>query len=350
MSGLCSWWVQRSYRGKALTNIQTTFFKRSVRCNFKSYPRCLDFWWPLIKRRTVFHDETASELLLNPVFRWGFLGNKNKLDAFEIQLENLSAALGPSQFRQFHDQFVKDIANHSVENNAHNRMLSAMVEVKAILHFAAQGYSIALVHDNHRTKKADFCAKKDGDSTVIEVKYIRPPDKLEEFLLRWWQAQNEVSVEIPLGLLPHLKFESECVPKDWKDELSNSEIADLKKFFTHVFLESDRPQDLKNGHLKVKYVPDRKLPPSPTPLDVRAAHSKETREGIFPKIEGTLKNACAQLETFNDANARVIYLAINLSPDISFLWPDDFSIRLNQLIVDCQCKGIKVIVEKVDYL
>ncbi|MBW1909142.1 MAG: hypothetical protein JRJ11_06320 [Deltaproteobacteria bacterium] len=348
MSALCSWWVRRSCRSKALTNIQIKLFKRSVRCNFKRYHRCLDFWWPLIKRRAAFHDETASELLLNPVFRWGFLGNENKLDAFETQLEKLYAALGPSQFRQFHYQFIEDIANNPVENDAHNRILSAMVEVKAILHFASQGYSISLVHDHKGAKKADFCAKKDGNLTVIEVKYIRPPDKLAEFLLRWWQAQKEVAVEIPLGLLPHLKFE--WVPVESRDELSNSEIAELKEFFTLVLLESDRPQNFVNGRLKVKYIPDRKLPPSTTPLDVKAAHSKEIREGIFPKIEGTLKKACAQLEIVDDAHARVIYLALNLSHDISFLWPDDFSIRLDQLIVDCKGKGVKVIAEEVGYL
>lgn len=348
MRGLCSWWVRRSCRGKALTNIQIKLFKRSTYCNFKRYHRCFDFWWPLIKRRAMFHNETASELLLNPVFRWGFLGNKSKLDAFEIQLKKLYIALGSSQFRLFHDQFIKDIANHPVENDAHNRMLSAMVEINAILQFASQGYSIVLVHDDKGAKKADFFAKKDKNLTVIEVKYIRPPDKLAEFLLRWWQAQKEVAIKIPLGLLPHLKFE--WMPVESRNELSNSEIAELKEFFTLVLLESDSPQNFVNGRLKVQYVPDRKLPPSTKPLDVKAANSKQIRKGIFPKLEGTLKKACAQLDVFDDVDERVIYLALNLSPDISFLWPDDFSTRLDQLIVDFQGKGVKVIAEKVGYL
>ena len=348
MSAFCSWWVRRSCRSKALTDIHIKLFERSVRCNLKRYHRCLDFWWPLIMRRAARHDESASELLLNPVFRWSFLGTENSLDASESQLEKLYTALGPSQFRQFHDQFIEDIANHQVENDAHNRMLSAMVEVKAILHFASQGYGILLVHDHTEEKKADFRAKKDGNLSVIEVKYIRPPDKLEEFLFRWWQAQKEVASRIPLGLLPHLKFE--WVPLESRNELSNSEIAQLKEFFTLVLLESDRPQSLVNGRLDVKYIPNRKLPPAITPLDVKAEHSKEVREGIFPKIESTLKKACAQLEIADDAQNRVIFLALNLSLDIPFLWPDDFSKRLDELTARCQREGVRVIVEKVDYL
>ena len=100
----------------------------------------------------------------------------------------------------------------------------------------------------------------------------------------------------------------------------------------------------------MKYIPHRKLPPATTPLDIKATNSKETREGIFPKIEATLRKACSQLEIVDEAHARVIYLALNLSPDISFLWPDDFSICLDELTAECQSKGVQVIVEKVGYL
>ena len=246
-------------RIKVPTDIPTKFFTGSVLRNLKRYRRCLEFWWPLIQRRAVFHGETASDLLLNPVFRWAFLKNEKKLGAVENQLEQLCGALGPSEFRWFQDQFVDDLANHPVENDAHNRMLSALVEVKAMLDFAFEGHSITLIHDNKGKRKPDFCAKKDGELRLVEVKYIRPPDKLQEFLFRWWQAQNEVSIDRPLGRLPHLKFEWQ--PIQSRNELSKTEIGELNKFFTHVFLQSKCPHNLANGRFEVKYIPDRRLPP-----------------------------------------------------------------------------------------
>ena len=86
------------------------------------------------------------------------------------------------------------------------------------------------------------------------------------------------------------------------------------------------------------------------PLDVQAADSKIIRKGVFPKIENTLENACAQLEKFDGADVHVVYLAINLSIDISFLWPEDFLMHLNQIIEDSKRKGIEVLCKEVGYL
>lgn len=157
-----------------------------------------------------------------------------------------------------------------------------------------------------------------------------------------------MAVETPLGLLPHLKFEWE--PLESREELSNSEIAELKKFFNLVLLESHRPHDCVKNSLQLKYVPDRKPPTSTTPLDVMAVHSREVRRGIFPKIERIIKNASDQLTSHANAHARVIYLALNLSPDISFFWPDDLSTHLDQLVRDWQGKGVTVIAEEIGYL
>ncbi len=344
-----------SCRSMALTDISTNLFKSSVQCNLQQYPHCLQFWWPLIERRVALHNSTASELLLNPVFRWAFLGNRNKLDLFEIQLDQLCFALGTAQFRRFCDRFIEDTSRHPIENDAHNRMLSAYVEIQAILHFASQGYSIELADDNKANKagkKPDFCAKKNATLTVVEAKYIRPPDKLLEFLLRWWQAQDEIAVDMPLGPLPYIKFEwEEWEPVVSRNELSQSEISGLKEFFTRVFLESNHFRSFTGDRLKIKYEPDRKLPISPITIPDQIAHSKKNREGIFPKIEMILENACVQLKSaFGGTYAHFIYLAINKSPDIVFLWQDDFSIRLNRLIEDEQRKGVEVIYKEVGYL
>ena len=99
-----------------------------------------------------------------------------------------------------------------------------------------------MIPDRDRGKRADFTAHKDGQSKVVEVKYIRPPDKLEEFLFRWWQAQKEVAGTIPLGPLPHLMFEWTAIES--RTEISYSEILCLKTFFTNVLLEPNRPQSV----------------------------------------------------------------------------------------------------------
>jgi hypothetical protein len=281
------------------------------------------------------------------VFRWSFLGCPTKLGTLESQLRTLQAALGLAAFRRYRDTLVDDMGNHPLENDAHNRMLCAMVEVQAILHFASQGYVISLIPRCAGTKKPDFKAQINGQATLVEVKYIRPPDKLEDFLLRWWQAQKEVGGP-SLGPLPHLMFE--WTPIESRDEMSADEIAHLGAFFTSVFRVPNRAQSIHSGRLDIRYQPDRSLPPTTTPLHVQARNSKARREGLFQKIQATLDTACAQLATPDATHHRVIYLGMNLAPDIDFLWPEDFCERLRDLCAQYERKGVEVIPKRVAYL
>ncbi len=348
MRTIYSGWVRRSCHGRAIAAVSLRLFRRTTRCNLRNYPRFTQFWWPIIEARAALHQVSAEDLLLNPIFRWAFLARTNKLNAFENQLTNLEAALGSAQLQAFRQQLLIDIANHPVENDAHNRLLSAMTEIRATLRFSSEGYAITLIprHKNQRTP--DFRIDKDSLSSLVEVKYVRPPDKLEEYLLRWWQAQREVAREIPQGLIPHLEFEWE--PIESREELSQDEITTLKDFFVTVFQEPDQARNLKSGRLNVRYVPNRRLPITPVPLHETAALSEARREGIFAKIIGIFEHASSQLTASEESHRCTIFLAINLSPDIDFLWRERFDERLGALRQELSDKGVQTVIEEVGYL
>lgn len=245
-------------------SISVALFKRLSLKNIKKYPGCLQFWWPIIESRAKRYDSSAGDLLMNPVFRWVFLNSSNELGAIENQIKLLKVALGYKQFRTFHEQLLQDIFNHPIENEAHNRLLSAMAEIKAILRFASEGHTITLIPRQNNQRTPDFRTNKESQSCMVEVKYIRPPDKLEEYLLRWWQAQKEVAKVIPQGLLPHLKFD--WVPIESRDELENEEIDSLKVLFKKAVQQPEKFSELKIGRLILRYIPNRKLQAAIEPL------------------------------------------------------------------------------------
>ena len=348
MCSLSSSRTRRSYHERGITAVSLHLFMRSAGRNLRGYPRCFQFWWPIIDARAGRHEVSADDLLLNPVFRWAFLARADKLEAFENQLTLLEAALGSIQFQIFREQLLQDMSNHRIENHAHNRLLSALTEVRAILRFSSDGYTIALIRRRKNQKTPDFTADRQSRSSLVEVKYIRPPDKLEEYLLRWWQAQKEVAQEIPQGLLPHLRFDWE--PVGSRAELSRDEIASLKDLFAIALQEPHQAHQLTSGRLIVRYAPRRKLPVTTEPLATKAYRSEATREGIFAKIKAILDRASTQLATPQGTQFRTVFLAINLSPDIDFLWRERFEERFESLRQQFVHKGVQVVVEEVGYL
>ncbi|OGA44768.1 MAG: hypothetical protein A3F74_19970 [Betaproteobacteria bacterium RIFCSPLOWO2_12_FULL_62_58] len=344
---LRSWSVRRSLHGRplSLTDIPVDLFCKAVRRNLEPYPRAFSFWWPIICARAE-RCPSAADLLLNPFFRWAFLNRADKLTAFEEQIAELDTTLGAVGVQSLGNQMLYDLQNVKVENNAHNRILSSMVEVRCILRFACDGYSVALIprHQGHKTP--DFSVTKESEVSFVEAKYIRPPDKLGEYLLRWWQAQKEVAGEIPLGILPHLRFEWE--PVERRSELSQSEIDFLKQFFVTVLHESHQLHSDNLGSLIVRYVPDRKLPISTAPLVEKASQSELNRAArLFEKLKKDLKHASGQLAAQCGDQRAVVFLALNLSPDITFLWPVRFDQRLDVLRQEFVNNGVNVLVEEV---
>jgi hypothetical protein len=67
-------------------------FEFLARSNLRPYPKGLSFWWPIIEARARRHSVCAGPLLLNPIFRWAFLGRGDKLKALECDVASFEAA------------------------------------------------------------------------------------------------------------------------------------------------------------------------------------------------------------------------------------------------------------------
>ena len=267
-------------------------FQRSARSNLQPYSKGLSFWWPIIEARVRRHSTSAGSLLLNPIFRWAFLNRGDRLKALECALVSFEAAVGLEDFQMFRNQLCDDLRNVDVENQAHNRLLSAWTEIRAVLRFSREGETVSLVPRSPGQRTPDLRIDGRGD---VEVKYIRPPDTLGEFVLRWWKAPKEVKGQLPRELLPapHLKFEWR--PIEARNELSASEINLLRDLFTAVLLQPAEQISMRSGRLSVSYRPDRQLPISLTPLLEVARQSESDREPLFDKIRSILDNATGQV-------------------------------------------------------
>lgn len=323
-------------------------FLESTAQNLISYPKCRKFWLPIVNSRASHKKTTSEDLLLNPIFRWIYLNNSEKLRAFEKQISILEAAIGADELQEFNNQILRDISTHPIENYAHNRLLSAMTEISAILRFFDEGYAISLIPICEGKKTPVFSAKKNLKIYFVEVKYIRPPDKLEEYLFRWWQAKKEIDKNNPLGLFPHVKFE--WSPIESRKELSQPEISDLKGFFLEVYHNPELSRELVNGRINIKYLPNRKLPAAIVPIPIKAECSRANRQGLFSKIINTLDYAVKQTSSYSEIGIKIIFLAINLSSDIQSLWNDRFEEELGEICREYSDKNIQVRVEKVGYL
>ena len=331
-----------------MDSISIQSFLESATQNLISYPKCTEFWLPIVNSRASNKKVTSEDLLLNPIFRWSFLNHSEKLKSFENQIHILESALGSDELQEFHNQLLRDISTHPIENYAHNRLLSVMTEIRAILRFFDEGYTISLIPICEGKKTPDFSATKKSKTYFVEVKYIRPPDKLEEYLFRWWQAKKEIDKNNPLGLLPHVKFE--LSPVESRNELSRSEISDLKGFFLAVYHNPGLSQELVKGRITIKYLPNRKLPAAIVPIPVKAECSKANRKALFSKIINTLDYAAKQTSSSSETGIKIIFLAINLSSDIQFLWHERFKEKLGEICREYSDKGIQVLVEEVGYL
>jgi len=149
-------------------------------------------------------------------------------------------------------------------------------------------------------------------------------------------------------LLPHVKFE--WSPVESRKELSQSEIVDLKGFFWGVCHNPGVSRELVNGRINIKYLPNRKLPTAVVPIPIKAECSRANRNGLFAKITNTLDYAVEQTSSYSETGIKIIFLAINLSSDIQFLWNERFEKKMGEICQEYSDKGIQVIVEKVGYL
>ena len=254
--------------------------------------------------------------------------------------------IGREEFAGFCMQLRRDVSGHANENQAHNSLLAGWCEMQAALRLASEGKRVSRILRAAGRRTPDLSAITGVVTQLVEVKYIRPPDKLAEYLFRWWEAQRDLAGEIPQGNLPHLKFE--WAPLNRK-ELSIDEINLLDNFFNKALRHPALDDHLNNGRLNVVYRPSRKLPLSTMSLDAQATINESEREGVFEKLRSVLESARMQLDGYADVQ-KLVYLFLNLSPDIAFLWPTRFEDRLEELLDEFRLRGIEIVVERVSYL
>ena len=98
------------------------------------------------------------------------------------------------------------------------------------------------------------------------------------------------------------------------------------------------------------YLPNRSLPVSTVPLATKAAQNDADRASrLFDKLRQILSNAEKQFAGTKGAS-RIVFLLLNLSPDVRFLWQDRFDQRFEALCEEYLKKGVRVEYEMVDYL
>jgi hypothetical protein len=62
---------EMTMRSLSPSGVSLHLFTRSARRNLRSYPKCFQFWWPIMDARVARNEVSAEDLLLNPIFRWG---------------------------------------------------------------------------------------------------------------------------------------------------------------------------------------------------------------------------------------------------------------------------------------
>jgi hypothetical protein len=325
-----------------------TFIKTTQR-NITEYYYLNMFWMPIIEKRAKLYQDFAEDLLLNPIFRWSYIGIKERLTALERELKDLNDVLGQDAFENYQKIIMDYMAHQKIENLAHDRMFDARAEIRGMLYYDKLGYSIILEPIQSNKKSYDFNATSNNSNIAVEAKFIRHPDKLGIYLMRWWKAQGEVSGIRPLGYFPYIKFK-------WtelnRDDLSSGEIEIIKKFFRSVFEEPSFKRELSDGRINIRYSKDNKLPLVTTPLEAIENGAIHPVVLLIGKIQNIIKKAEKEQLANPKAQGRKItcYLLLNLTRDIGFSHEKVFDDKLAELKSEWNRRGLEIITEEAPYL
>lgn len=339
---------QNGIKSQNIYEIPIDTFIKTVQQNISEY-HCLNmFWMPIIEKRVKLYHDFAEDLLLNPIFRWCYLYTKERLTALEQELKDLSCFLGQDAFENYQKIIMDYMAHQKIENRAHDRMFDARAEIRGMLYYAKLGYSIAL-EPRQRVKTHDFNAVSKNSKIAVEAKFIRHPDKLRIYLMRWWQAQAEISGVRPLGYSPYIKFKW---PELNRDDLSSGEIEIIKKFFRSVFEGPTSKRVLSDGRINIKYSPDNKLPLVTIPLGAIEDGAIHPVVLLIEKIQNIVEKAEKKQLANPKAQGRKItcYLLLNLTSDIRFSHEKVFDDKLAELKSEWNRRGLEIITEEAPYL
>jgi hypothetical protein len=194
----------------------------------------------------------------------------------------------------------------------------------------------------------DFNAVSNKPKIVVEAKFIRHPDKLGIYLMRWWQAQAEISGIRPLGYSPYIKFK-------WaelnRDDLSSGEIEIIKKFFKSVFEEPNFKRELSVERINIRYSLDNKLPLVTTPIGAIEDGTIHPVVLLIEKIQNIVEKAKKQLVNTKAQGRKIAcYLLLNLTSDIRFSHGKAFDDKLTELKSEWNRCGLEIITEEAPYL
>jgi len=340
---------QDGTKSQNIYDISIDTFIKTTQKNITEYHYLNMFWMPVIEKRAKLCHDFAEDLLLNPIFRWCYLDTKERLTALEQELKDLSNVLGQDDFKNYQKIITGDIMVQKTENSAHDRMLDARAEIRGMLYYARLDYSIILEPRQQDKATYDFNAISNNSNIAVEAKFIRRPDKLGIYLMRWWQAQGEVSGIRPLGYSPYIKFK-------WtelnRDDLSSREIEIIKKFFRSVFEEPNFKRELSDGRIYIKYSQDNKLPLETTPLGAIEDGAIHPVLLLIEKIQNIVEKAEKKQLVNPKAQGRKItcYLLLNLTSDIRFSHEKAFNDKLAKLKSEWARCGLEVIIEEAPYL
>lgn len=328
-----------------LWEITVDTFLNAVRTNIGKYDCLSKVYLPIVELRVQRHRNLAEDLLVNSIFRWCYSNSGERLGGLEEELKKLEKALG-SDFLNYWDDVKGNIANQPTENQTYDRMLDARAEIRGMLHYAKSGCSTKMKPKQPNDETYDFDAKaSDGSNIAVEAKFIRHPDPLRVYLMRWWDAACIISGTRPLGNIPYIKFKWNPIHGD----LSLKEIKELKEFFQKVFLNPDSDKSLSEKRMRISYSPKNKLPLSTMPLGTIEAGCEHPVDLLMKKIRKVIEEkAIPQLS--GARGRKVCYFLVNITGDIEFEYPQEYKNDKKTLKKDYRSKGLEILIKEVGYL
>lgn len=339
---------QDETKSQNIYDIPIDTFIKTTQKNITEYYYLNMFWMPIIEKRAKLHHDFAEDLLLNPIFRWCYIDTKKRLKVLEQELKDLSYVLGQDAFENYQKTIMDYMAHQNIENQAHDRMLDARAEMRGMLYYAKLGYSIILEPRQRDNATYDFNTVSKKSKIAVEAKFIRHPDKLRIYLMRWWQAQAEISGVHPLGFSPYIKFRWENLNRN---ELSSKEIKEIKHFFRLVFEKPDSDRKVSFGRINIMYSQDNKLEPATTPIEIIEKDTKHSVDPLIRKIRSTIEQARIQLAVPKNKGMDIsCYLLLNLTSNIGFFHEKAFKNNLKDLKNEYSRYGLEIVTEEALYL
>ncbi len=176
---------------------------------------------------------------------------------------------------------------------------------------------------------------------------MRYPDKLGQYLMRWWQAKAEISGARPLGRIPYIKFRWNELDRS---DLNSVELTEINHFFGEVFTNPGTKARLESDRICISYSPKNGLMPAIAPLAPPTSDPKHPFNKLMSKFNTTILGAIEQLEDARELGyLPTCFILCNIREDILVYWKNEYEIQKSNLIQSYSSIA-KVLISEVDYL